>query len=185
MAEHSKPDKPCAFSFWRFAERILPWLGVLAAFAAVTYQHQDSKEIVRVQTAIEMIKLFDSTEMRRARRRFAGEQLRAKDPTSITDTRVLEFFETLASYREQDRIDDATIYSKFSYYIERYWVSSEPFVVALRKEQEDNSFYTGFEELNTAMLKEDSKKRNKPLLIVKPTADEVKEFLQIEAALTP
>jgi hypothetical protein len=174
---------PSRHAFFAKFTALLPWLGVLAAFSAVWVQHLDSKdvleaqrELIRVQVALDTVKLFDSTEMRKARRAFAEELLHKKDKTDVSETRVLEFFEDVASYRNQGRIDDATVMNDFSYYVERYWVAAKPFVQTFQKQEKDESFYSGFEGLNEALLKEENKQQ--------PSSDEVKRFLQEEATLT-
>ena len=124
------------------------------------------------QLGLEMIKLFDSTEIRRARRQFSSELLSGK---RANEQRVLDFFETLALYQHKGRIDEDTVYSSFSYWIERYWAASREHVAELRKVHGDEGLYADFEELNNETLKLDGAGI--------PSGATVKRFLIDEASL--
>ena len=152
------------------------FLAVIAAFAAIYVQHQDQRELIRVQVAIEMVKLYDSTEMRRARRTFAAELLGQQGKSQIAEARVLDFFETLALYYRQDRIDDDSVYTNFEYPIMHYWAAARDHIMALRKTDNDAEFYGGFEDLSGIMARQNASQHRPP-----PTR--VKQFLQEEAAL--
>jgi hypothetical protein len=110
---------------------------------------QGQRELLGAQLGLEMIKLFDSPEMRRGRRQFAVELLSGKQ---ANEERVLDFFDTLALHRHKDCIDEDTVYSSFSYWIERYWAASREHVSDLRKEDDEDRLYGDFEKLNDAML---------------------------------
>jgi Domain of unknown function (DUF4760) len=166
--------------------RSLPaWLAVLAAFVTVALQHGDSRELVRVQITLELIKLFESAEMRHARRVLANELQDEKGRGDISDTTVLDFFETLAMYSDQGHIDDDTIYINFSYCATRYWTASEEYVKALRRRENDKGLYEGFEKLNARFIAHDARERRKPIRSVKPTDDQVQQFLRDESRPEP
>jgi hypothetical protein len=174
---------------WNFLKRhaaplgvVLAFLATLAAFATVHIQHQDQKELIRVQVAIEMVKFFDSSEMRRARRGFAMELLNA-DSGTIVEDRVLDFYETLALYSDQDRIDDDSVYTNFAHSIENYWAAARDRVLAMRKRDDDEEFYAGFEELSLKMTRTGANHRKVPPERLRPTNVRVKQFLEEEASL--
>ncbi len=81
----------------------LTFLAVVAAFTAVWLQHRDAKELVRVQVALEMVKMFDSSDMRRARRALAKELLKKHPEAGLSETRVLDFFETVSGLLDQEK----------------------------------------------------------------------------------
>ena len=162
--------------------RSLPtWLAVVAAFTAVAFQHHDSSELIRVQISLELIKLFESAEMRNARRVLATELQDEKVRSDISDTAVLDFFETLAMYSDQGHIDDDTIYINFSYCATRYWAASEEYVKTLRRRENDKGLYEGFEKLNARFIAHDARERRRPIRAVKLTDDQVRQFLRDEA----
>ena len=151
--------------------------GVVAAFATVFVQHLDQQDLMRIQVSIEMVKLYDSPDLRRARTNFSRALL--KGTGVVRDERVLDFFETLALYFEQDRIDADSVYVNFSYPIARYWAASKDAVYAMRAAEADDELYRGFEELNEKI----GAYSNEPAGQRSLTAERTRRFLQDEAAL--
>lgn len=143
-------------------------------------QRKDAKELLRVQIAVELDKQFDSPEMRGARRRLARQILKHQE---VTETRILDFFESLNDYLDSDDIDKDTVYGSYSYYIERYWPALHLYVDALRKEENDTDYYGGFEGLNKQMLEENARRTKKKVNQVTPREIEVHRFLQEESTL--
>jgi hypothetical protein len=131
---------------------------------------------------MEMVKSFDSPEMRRARRVLAG-RLLTKTVTPTSELRVLNFFETLGDYFDADRVDNVSVFNDFSYYIERYWIASEPYVKEFRKREDDDTYYSGFEDLYKAMLSEEAASRGKAQSMAVPGPAEIERFLQEESKL--
>lgn len=160
----------------------LTWVGVGVAAWGIVQLKDDLREVVQATISVELDKEFDSTEMRRARRMLADELLRG---VARPETRVIDFFEKVSLYQGLHRIDDDTVYTSFSYYIERYWVASHAFIQEFRKEQKDNGFYDGFEQLNEKMLTMDVdiKEKHRKKSGVMPTPAEVERFLKEEARL--
>jgi hypothetical protein len=151
--------------------------GVAAAFLLVYVQHEDQKELMRIQVGIEMVKLYDSAEMRRARKNFS--QALLKGGARLRDERVLDFFETLSLYFEQDRIDEDSVYVNFSYWIEHYWAASKDAVYAMRKEETDDELYVGFEDLSTKMAAHSGRQSDSSPL----SKERIERFLKDEVAL--
>jgi len=110
-------------------------------------------ELLMAQLGLELVKHFDSREMRHARRRFARELLKGKD---VQEERVLNFFATVALFLRRGRLDQDTVYTSFFYWIERYWLASRHVVLDWRKVYGDDQLYGGFEALNEEMIKLDA-----------------------------
>ena len=87
-------------------------------------------------------------------------------------------------YRRLGRIDTETVYSSFSYYVERYWPASQEYIREFRKKESDNDFYGDFEQLNTDLLANDAREKHRQVPEVTPTLAEIKEFLREEASLS-
>ncbi len=160
---------------WTIVMAIASWALVFITFWGTWDQRRDAKELLRVQIAIELDKEFDSAEMHRARRTLAS-QLRKKQ--TVTETRVLEFFDKVGMYMRQQRVDQETVYSAFSYWAERYWAASQDYVKKFREEERDEGYYRDFEELYGEMLNAGAKDRHKP-----PSAKQIQDFLEDEADL--
>jgi hypothetical protein len=136
---------------------------------------------LQTQIAVELDKQFDSAEMRRARRSLAA-QLLAKNG-EVSDYRVFDFFEKIAAYDAEDRIDDETVYDEFSYYTVRYWLASQDTIKSYRKEEGDDAYYRRFEELAGRILSHEAEAHKKKVADVTPSARQIESFLRDEAAL--
>ena len=95
----------------------------------------------------------------------------------------MDFFDIIASYLHHDRLDKDTVYSGFSYWIERYWPASRQVVLDWRKEDDDEGLYVDFEELNDEMLKLDAEKAGVSSSAATPGPSAIKRFLLEEANL--
>jgi hypothetical protein len=157
------------------------WVGVGITYHAIQAQHEDARQLLRTQIAVELDKEFDSAEMRRARRSLAS-QLLAKNG-DVSEYRVFDFFEKVAAYWDDERIDDDTVYDAFSHYTVRYWLSSRDIVKTFRKTEGDDAYYAGFEDLADWMLKTEAEARHKKVAEVTPSASRIEGFLRDEAAL--
>lgn len=138
-------------------------------------QREDSKALLAVQMSVEMDKQFDSPEMRSARKRLATQLLNKK---RVREDRLLDFFETLAMYTSQGRIDKDTVYQSYSYWVERYFPALQSEIKKTRQQERDSTFYEGFEDLYKDMMAND-KKDGLPV----PDQKEVQRFLKEEAEL--
>jgi hypothetical protein len=144
-------------------------------------QRDDARQLLQAQIAIELDREFDSKEMRRARRVLASELL-AKS-ASASDYRVFDFFDKVWSYQRDQRVDGATIYGAFSYYVLRYWFASRDNVKAFRQDRGDDTDHLGFEDLSNWTLSREAGVRGKTVNDVSPSAREIDRFLHEEAAL--
>src|SRR2546423_12054035 len=129
---------------------VASWVANGITWYSVKAQREDARELLQTQIAVELDKEFDSAEMRRARRLLASELL-AKEG-DVRDYRVFDFFDKISSYQDDERIDDDTLYEGFSYFAVRYWLASQDIVKRFRKEEGDDAYYTGFEDLKDWML---------------------------------
>jgi hypothetical protein len=172
----------------------LAFLGVAVALLAVInqhrqmadllrQQHEDARESIRVQTGLELIKRFDSPEIRRSRRLLAGSLL--KGNAIGADWRLFDFFETVAQYYAQHRIDDDSVYTNFSYYVVYYWEASKQHIFAFRKKADDRTVYADFEELAGKLSEMVAREGNRPVRSLRPTPERVRAFLRDEAEIAP
>lgn len=172
---------------WTIVIAVATWIGVFAAIWSVNEQRQDaaseSRDVHEALNAVigdELDNTFDATEMRRARRTLAKELL-AKQP--ISDWRVIDFMDKVGMYQRLGRIDRETAYSSFSYYIERYWELCHDQIKAFRNQEDDDSYYTDFEDIDNSMLLSDAAERKVAKSKVKPTPNELHDFLVDESNL--
>jgi hypothetical protein len=149
---------------------------------ALEDQHNDARELLRVQISDELDKDYDSTEMRKARRQEAAELLAT--PEHINEDRVLDFFEKVGMYLQQNRIDEDTVYESFATEIEHYWLAHDSYVKRVRAESHDNTIYDRFESLYLRMLSHDAKERHESPDQVRPTTQDITVFLGYEKNLT-
>lgn len=157
------------------------WVAIGFAWYGVKAQREDARELLQAQIAVELDKEYDSAEMRRARRLLASELLAKK--SDVSDYRVFDFFEKVSLYQDTERVDDDTLYDAFSNSAVRYWLASREIVKGFRKEEGDDAYYAGFEELSDWMLEHEAEDRGKKVAEIIPSASEVESFLHDEAAL--
>lgn len=168
------------------------WAAVVVAFLGAVWQREDARlqredarSLVQAQFISSLDSEFNSVEMRKARKAFAAELRKNPNGRKLTkEDRVLDFFEKVGTYHRLGRIDDETTYSAFSDLIENYWVAAEGRINALRADSKNDGYYGDFEGLNKWALEEDAKAAKRPTAEVRPTPQEVKEFLESEANLT-
>ncbi|BBJ00089.1 hypothetical protein FGKAn22_17810 [Ferrigenium kumadai] len=160
---------------------IASWFGVATAIWSVWQLRVDLREVVNATISLELDKEFDSSEMRRARRELATELLEGK--RDLSETRVLDFFEKVATYQRLNRVDVYTVDSSFSYFVERYWIASQGFIAEFRQKQNDRTYFEDFERLNADMLGREAKTKHREISQVTPSQSEVKRFLREEAVL--
>jgi len=144
-------------------------------------QRDDARQLLQAQVAIELNREFDSREMRHARHLLAVELLTRS--AGAADYRVFDFFDKVASYQREQRVDGVTMYEGFSYYTVRYWLASRDVVNGLRQGRGDDTYHAGFEDLSNWMLSHEAGVRGKTVNDVTPSAREVDRFLHEEAAL--
>jgi len=144
-------------------------------------QRDDARQLLQAQIASELNREFDSKEMRRARRVLASELLTRS--ANASDYRVFDFFDKVATYQHDQRIDGVTIYEAFSYYVVRYWLASRDTVKGFRQDQGDDKYHMGFEDLSDWMLSHEAGVRGRTVNDVAPSAREIDRFLHEEAAL--
>ena len=170
-----------ATSWWTIVAVLASWVGIGLTLYAINVQRQNARMLLQTQIAVELDKQFDSAQMRRARRALAA-QLLAKNG-EVSDYRVFDFFEKIAAYDAEDRIDDETVYDEFSYYTVRYWLASEDTIKSYRKEEGDDAYYHRFEELSRRILSHEAESHKKKVADVIPSASQIVSFLRDEAAL--
>jgi len=168
-------------SWWTIVWVLASWVAIGMTLYAVNAQRQNARKLLQTQIAVELDKQFDSAEMRRARRSLAA-QLLAKNG-EVSDYRVFDFFEKIAAYDAEDRIDDETVYDEFSYYTVRYWLASQDTIKNYRKEESDDAYYHRFEELSGRMLSHEAEVHKKKVADITPSASKIESFLRDEAAL--
>jgi|SRR6516164_2882977 len=168
-------------SWWTIVWVLASWVAIGMTLYAVNAQRQNARKLLQTQIAVELDKQFDSAEMRRARRSLAA-QLLAKNG-EVSDYRVFDFFEKIAAYDAEDRIDDETVYDEFSYYTVRYWLASQDTIKSYRKEESDDAYYHRFEELSGRMLSHEAEVHKKKVADITPSASKIESFLRDEAAL--
>jgi hypothetical protein len=160
---------------------VASWVANGITWYSVKAQREDARELLQTQIAVELDKEFDSAEMRRARRLLASELLAKKG--DVSDYRVFDFFDKISDYQDSDRIDDDTLYEGFSYFAVRYWLATRDIVKRFRKEEGDDAYYAGFEDLSDWMLSYEADARHKKVAEITPSASQIESFLRDEAAL--
>ena len=177
--DHRQPQSPT--SWWTIVWVLASWVAVGMTWYAVHAQTQNARKLLQTQIAVELDKQFDSADMRRARRVLAA-QLLAKNG-AVSDYRVFDFFEKIAAYDAEERIDDETVYGEFSYYTVRYWLASQDTIKNYRKEEADEAYYQRFEELSDRILRYEAQGHKRKVADVIPSASQIESFLRDEAAL--
>ena len=178
---HQGQDDPAArLVKWTIVLAVASWAAVGITGYSVKAQRDDARDLLQAQISVELDKEFDSAEMRRARRLLASELL-AKG--AVSEYRIFDFFDKVSSYRHDQRVDGVTIYEALSYYVVRYWLASRDTVKAFRRDQGDESYYVGFEDLSGWMLSHEAGVRGKTVNDIAPSAREIDRFLHEEAAL--
>ena len=177
--DHHQAQAPT--SWWTIVWVLASWVAIGMTWYAVYTQSQNARKLLQTQIAVELDKQFDSAEMRRARRSLAA-QLLAKNG-EVSDYRVFDFFEKIAAYDAEDRIDDETVYDEFSYYTVRYWLASQDTIKSYRKEEGDDAYYQRFEELSDRILRHEAEGHKKKVAYITPSASKIESFLRDEAAL--
>ena len=139
-------------------------------------QREDAKALLAVQMSVELDKQFDSSDMRKARKRLAFQLLNHKE---VSLSGVTDFFDKLAMYKHRNVIDDDLVYQSFSYWILRYWPALKISIESFRNLENDPQYYQDFEELYKDMLADDAKDG-----LTKISKKEIRRFLEEEASLS-
>lgn len=88
-----------------------------------------------------------------------------------------DFFDKLAMYQHQGRIDEDTVYKSYSYWIERYWLAAEVSIQEFRKLEHAPDYYGDFEALFKEMLAHDVRQSGEAASLVGPSKAELQRFL--------
>ena len=168
-------------SWWTIVWVLASWVAIVMTWYAVHAQSQNARKLLQTQIAVELDKQFDSAEMRRVRRSLAA-QLLAKNG-EVSDYRVFDFFEKIAAYDAEGRIDDETVYGEFAYYTVRYWFASQDTIKSYRKEEGEDAYYQRFEELADRIVRHEAEGHKRKAADVIPSASQIERFLRDEAAL--
>jgi hypothetical protein len=174
------PSEDSAMVKWTIVMALSSWALVIIGMWGMWGQRRDARDLLQAQVSVELDKEFGSTEMRKARRQLAADLINKKDPS---DYRVMDFFEKVSSYYDDGRVDHETAYEAFSYYVERYWVATKSTMAGFRKQEGDDTFYTGFDELYDRMVRQDAADRHKKRADAEPNGQQIANFLKDEATL--
>jgi hypothetical protein len=128
-----------------------------------------------VQTWLEIQQRFDSDEMKRARRLLATQLMPQYDPKKFNeiDETLLDTFDDMGALFSRNLIDRDLVGGQLGFYVDRWWLACKPYVDDVRKRNNNQDYFSGFEELANFMAKND------PHL----GEDDVKRFLADESHL--
>jgi hypothetical protein len=112
-----------------------------------------SKCQIGIQTWLEMMKRFDSHEMKRARKSLAHKvrTYSADKHDQISET-VMDFFEDVGTLIRYGHIDKELVESSLGYYATRWWEAMQPYVCNERRiHNDDKTIFEDLERLAKAM----------------------------------
>ena len=131
----------------------------VATFGLVCESRRASFRQIGVQTWLELEKRFDSTEMKRVRKKLA-QQLKSYSPNKhdkISET-VLNFFESVGIAYKSGYLDKKLADSSFSFHACRWWEAVKPYVDQEQKRHgEDIKLFEDFKDLAGLMRLPDEK----------------------------
>jgi hypothetical protein len=139
----------------------------------------DSKEAsatqLGVQTWLLIQQRFDSDEMKRVRRRLATQLTPTYDPKMFSeiDTTLLDALDDVGALFNRELIDRDLVGGQLGFYVDRWWIACKPYVDDVRKRNQNQDYFSGFEALAKVMA------QNDPHL----SDEDVKRFLSDESHL--
>ncbi len=159
---------------WCIDWTVIATLALVAATLWLVWETRSaSKRAIGVQTWLTLLKRFDSTEMKQARKRLAA-QLGAYDRTKhdrVAET-VLDFFEDVGTSHRFGYLERKLADSSFSYHAAFWWEAAKAYVDEERRRKGgDESLYEEFQDFAQKM-------RREPV-----TADTLRAFLSDESRL--
>jgi hypothetical protein len=105
-----------------------------------------SNRQIQVQMWLEMMKRFDSREMKHARKTLATRIKNQATHQEISET-VMDFFEDVGTLLRHGHIDKTLVESSLGFYATRWWEAIQPYVLEERRNHNDDK--TVFEDLET------------------------------------
>jgi hypothetical protein len=105
-----------------------------------------SKRQIQIQMWLEMMKRFDSREMKQARKALAIKIRDQAKHEQISES-VMDFFEDVGTLLRYGHIDKTLVESCLGFYATRWWEAIQPYVLEERRNHGDDK--TVFEDLET------------------------------------
>ena len=105
-----------------------------------------SNRQIQIQMWLEMMKRFDSREMKLARKTLATRIKNHAKHEEISET-VLDFFEDIGTLLRYGHIDKTLVKASLGFYATRWWEAIQPYVFEERRNHNDDR--TVFEDLET------------------------------------
>jgi hypothetical protein len=128
---------------------------------------------IQIQTWLEMMKRFDSREMKQARKTLAKKIKDQAEHEEISET-VIDFFEDVGTLLRHGHINRTLVRSSLGFYATRWWEAVQPYVLEERRNHDgDKTVFEDFETIGREIRLPDEK----------VDSAELKQFLDDEARL--
>jgi len=138
-------------------------VGALITLAFIYYQIRTSRMIAASNFLLELVKKFDSKDMRICRKRLAKAIKETPGDNQKIDacSDVPGFFDDVGLLLKMKAVPIEIVWSSFSYWVLGYYRLLDNYINWARKEDNDPSYYAYFEYLVEKTLKFDRKMRRK------------------------
>jgi len=144
-------------------QRVAVWSASITAWAAVVlavvtvwaviYQTTTADRVSQVQMLQSFAERFDSEAFANARRRLSKQLLSDGKFHSGDAVRVLDFFERIAFFVRREHLRYEVVENDYSLALRSYWSRLKDYVVQMRVDYADPTFYEHTEWLNDKFVK--------------------------------
>jgi hypothetical protein len=161
------------------------WALVIGTLILVYWQTRQTQRLNSANAVMTLRERFDSTRMRLARRRLAGELLRG-EPEDLTSMEVATFFELVGTLTHQKVLSDTLVWEAFGTWVSSYYLalrSPADRIARTRTDLDDPLIFHEFEWLFNRMIALDRRRLGLAHATLVETDAESRLILSREAAL--
>ena len=151
---------------------------ILITLFYVSYQVKQQKIANMISSFSSIDKIWESDEMRSARKEFCRKCKAGEGSITRMEQRVLGFFEDLGIYLEYGVYDLKIVWHKYSQDIEYYWSASRPLLQKLR-DTEGEDLYDHFDYLYKEMVQY-GRSESPPIYVSDKSPTEIQKFCELE-----
>lgn len=171
---------------WPMVSAVAASMGVIAALVYYVKNLRLMRLSNSAKMVFDLVSIFNSAEMRKHRRLFAGMLLGSPSDIDLQrESRVLEFFEEIGYMTRRKVLDEGMVWNSFSWWLEPYYlaVTGNPNIIEeARSETQSPALYREIEWLYGRMCSV-SKKEQGQKKYIRPSSHYVREFMEEEAKL--
>lgn len=161
------------------------WALVVGTLVLMYWQTRQNQHLNSANAVMSLRERFDSARMRAARRHLADRLLRGAHQ-DIANVEVATFFELVGTLTHRKVLHDDLVWEAFGTWIEAYYSAMRrpiDLVGQLRTSLSDPLVFHEFEWLHDRVEELDRKHLNRPVATPEPSVEDLRPFLQREAAL--